>query len=432
MADTLSSPGIASAVGRRVAIFSHTHPSLTKGGAEIAARTLFRGLRSIGVDAILISACEEEALGRINLDPHEFALPYRAALYDHFYHLSSIDVRRSLVTLLQRERVALLNAHHFLNVGSGIFRDVAEAGISVVFTIHEFLAICHNHGQLVKRQSNALCDGPTPAGCRACYPEHSRQQFAVRQQYFADALTPVAAFVSPSRFLADTMVRNGLSAERMHVVENGIEQSGPQISRSNARRRLWTFGYFGQINPFKGMDVLLDACPIIARDEALSNTIRIVIHGNMVGQSPAFIERFHTACERYPFLRYAGAYDNSSVAELMAACDYVVFPSTWWENSPVVIQEAFQARRPVLCTNIGGMAEKVGDQVNGLHFIRGNPADLADRIAEAADPDLYERLQGGIPPVLSPTQMAARYAAIFESVLPAEAVTRSATAIDRL
>ncbi|WP_185208560.1 glycosyltransferase family 4 protein [Sphingomonas sp. NBWT7] len=432
MADVDPSPAAGALTDRRIAILSHTHPSLSKGGAEIAARTLFRGLRASGVDAILISACDEAALDRLDLDPYEFALPYRSTLYDHFYHLSSIDVRRSLIALLQRERVALLNAHHFLNVGSEIFRDVTDVGIPVVFTIHEFLAICHNHGQLIKRHTNALCDGPTPGACRACYPEHSRQQFAVRQQHFAAALAPVAAFVSPSHFLADTMVRNGLPADRVHVIENGIEQGRASPTRSVSRRRIWTFSYFGQINPFKGMDVLLDACAIIARDEALCAQIRIVVHGNMIGQSPAFIERFDAACERYPFLRYAGAYDNGSVADLMAACDYVVFPSTWWENSPVVIQEAFQARRPVLCTGIGGMAEKVTDRVNGLHFLRGDPADLADRIAEASDLELYGHLQQAIPPVLSPTQMAERYLAIFEDVSKAGAPGLLAYVPDRI
>jgi len=37
----------------RIAVLSHVHPSLSRGGAEIAAHTLFTGLREIGVDAIL-------------------------------------------------------------------------------------------------------------------------------------------------------------------------------------------------------------------------------------------------------------------------------------------------------------------------------------------------------------------------------------------
>jgi glycosyltransferase involved in cell wall biosynthesis len=69
----------------------------------------------------------------------------------------------------------------------------------------------------------------------------------------------------------------------------------------------------------------------------------------------------------------------------MSRCDWVVIPSIWWENSPVVIQEAALAGRPVLCSRIGGMAEKVQDGVTGLHFEAGSVADLAGRIEQIAD-----------------------------------------------
>lgn len=404
--------------GRRIAIFSHSHPSLSKGGAEIAAHTLFLGLRALGVDAILIAACEEETLDRIDLGPHEFALPYRADHYDHFYHLSPVGVRRTLVDLLRRERIGVLNAHHFLHAGIDALRDVAEAGIAVVFTIHEFLAICHNHGQMITRPAQMLCDGPSPAACRGCYPEHSRQQFAMRARHVAEALAGVAAFVSPSRFLAERMVANGLPAARMGIIENGIAQREPVPPAAvPAERRVWKFGFFGQINPFKGIDVILDACPILARDPTVAARIRIVIHGNFVGQSDAFIARFHEAVSLYPLLSYLGPYDNRMVGRLMAACDYVVAPSTWWENSPVVIQEAYHARRPVICTGIGGMAEKVVDRVTGLHFARNDAGDLATRIVEATDPGLYRQLQEALPEVHGPARMAQDYAALFAAVL---------------
>ena len=33
-----------------MAVVSHTHPSLSKGGAEIAAYAVFRGLRNLGIE----------------------------------------------------------------------------------------------------------------------------------------------------------------------------------------------------------------------------------------------------------------------------------------------------------------------------------------------------------------------------------------------
>jgi glycosyltransferase involved in cell wall biosynthesis len=78
----------------------------------------------------------------------------------------------------------------------------------------------------------------------------------------------------------------------------------------------------------------------------------------------------------------------------------VVVPSRWWENSPLVIQEAFLHQRPVICSDIGGMAEKVDDGVDGLHFRAGDARSLA-RVLERAvtTPALWDSLRAGIPGV---------------------------------
>ena len=75
-----------------------------------------------------------------------------------------------------------------------------------------------------------------------------------------------------------------------------------------------------------------------------------------------------------------GRYDHQRSAALMRNIDWVIVPSIWWENSPLVIQEAFMYGRPVICSDIGGMAEKVRDGVDGLHFRAGDAQDLADTI----------------------------------------------------
>ena len=80
----------------------------------------------------------------------------------------------------------------------------------------------------------------------------------------------------------------------------------------------------------------------------------------------------------------AGKYAHDDLPRLMAEVDWVVVPSRWWENSPLVIQEAFLHQRPVICSDIGGMAEKVADGVDGLHFRAGDPRSLA-RVLERAD-----------------------------------------------
>lgn len=412
--------------GLRIAIVCHSHPSITKGGAEVAAYALFRGLRQIGVDAIFICACSHEQRNRLAFsDSSEFAIYYEGERYEHFYHLAPPAVESQLLTILREQRINVVNFHHFLNVGLNSLRAArALPGVRCYFTIHEFLAICHNHGQMVTRPAHLLCSKATNEACVNCFPELLRSQFAVRKESLLDAFGGFDGFISPSHFLAQRFVTWGLAADRMTVIENGLAGSIQQQPRTRAQS-LWTFGYFGQINPFKGVDIVLAAAELLAEEPGLANTMRLRIHGNFVGQPQAFIDRFNGILEEHPFVSYAGPYNSSSVYRLMSECDYILVPSKWWENSPVVIQEAYAVNTPVICTGIGGLAEKVKNGISGLHFNLGDPSDLLRAMKTAADPTTAQRLRAGIPAVASAADMANNYLELFRGALEPPAVQLS-------
>jgi glycosyltransferase involved in cell wall biosynthesis len=400
-----------------IAIVSHSHPSVTKGGAEIAAYALYEGLRRIGVDTIFIANCAAADRHRLLLgSEREFAVISDPLRYDHFYQLAASDMWRQLKAILLRQEVRLVNFHHFLALGANSLRALAaETDIPFVITLHEFLAVCAHHGQMVTRPARRLCHAASPAACATCYPEHSRQQFAARKQLLRAALQPAAGFISPSHFLADRMIAWGLPREKFVVIENGLRDLGDRDlhERQEIEGRPWIFGYFGQITPFKGADTLLDTIDLLSRHPGVEQTVRIRVHGNLIGQETEFVDRFTKTLTNSRFASYAGPYDNADVQKLMAACDYILVPSTWWENSPVVIQEAYAAGRPVICTGIGGMAEKVPNRRAGLHFRLGDGADLARVMIEAADDVLYRALCSGLPEVTDLTAMAREYMATF-------------------
>ncbi len=347
-----------------------------------------------------------------------------SALYDHFYHLASPEVTARLGELLRGQHIDVVSLHHFLHYGVEAIRSLtAEHRARVFVTLHEFLAICHHHGQMITRPALMLCERSSPTACTTCFPEHTRQQFALRQELFHSAFAGVDGFVSPSRFLADRFIEWGLSAARIAVIENGLANPPPlRASRQKPPNGAWVFGFFGQINPFKGVDVVLRAAELLSQKSDLAQRIRIRIHGSIVGQSQDFSEHFHCLLKKHEFLSYTGPYDNTSVMRLMGDCDYIVVPSLWWENSPMVIQEAYAAGRPVLCTGIGGMAEKVLDGASGLHFRLGEAADLLRAIDAAATPEMFRQLSAGLPVVTDAAAMARAYLTIFERMGAGERV----------
>lgn len=119
----------------------------------------------------------------------------------------------------------------------------------------------------------------------------------------------------------------------------------------------------------KGHDFLLDAWVHMARE---CPTARLLL----VGQGPLrpWLEaRVHALGVRDSVL-FLGA--RADVPLLMAACDLVVLASRW-EGLPLVLAEAAAAGRPVVATDVGGVAEVVDNGRTGLLVPPGDPVALA-------------------------------------------------------
>jgi glycosyltransferase involved in cell wall biosynthesis len=84
----------------------------------------------------------------------------------------------------------------------------------------------------------------------------------------------------------------------------------------------------------------------------------------------------------------------------------------------VVIQEAFRNRRPVICSDIGGMAEKVRDGIDGLHFPVGDALALARLIERlAADPEKLRAMREGMQTPPGPADTARQHLNLYLKVL---------------
>jgi hypothetical protein len=195
-------------ISERVAIVSHSHPSLSKGGAENAAYTLFQGLRSLGVDAILIAACPINYKDQFNPDSvYEYPIYYESQSYSHFYQISEPGVYRQLATLLTKLDVQVVNFHHYLNLGINSLSNVKRLlNLKCFLTLHEFLAICPNHGQMVTRPLKNLCFKATTADCAKCFPERGIPVVTTRRLRMYEALSSFNGFISPSQFLSERYI----------------------------------------------------------------------------------------------------------------------------------------------------------------------------------------------------------------------------------
>ena len=113
-------------------------------------------------------------------------------------------------------------------------------------------------------------------------------------------------------------------------------------------------------------------------------------------------------------MTYNGSYHIDQLHMRMARIDWCIVPSIWWEIFGLVISEAWMFGKPVICSNVGGMAERVTDEVDGLHFEMGDPRALAAVMRRACTEDgLWQRLHAALPQPPTRAEMADGYLELY-------------------
>jgi glycosyltransferase involved in cell wall biosynthesis len=404
----------------RVLVMSHMDPRVSRGGAEIAAFQLYEYLKAQpGVTTWFLAAAPGKIGERLGVrliqpfGPDDYA--YIGHGFDHFIHSNGDpEFPPEFMTLLADLKPDVVHLHHYTNFGIEALLQIRRVlpDVRIILTLHEYLAICNHFGQMVKRPNFALCESASPRACHKCFPEKPEPDFFLRELFMKRFFRLVDHFVSPSHFLIDRYVAWGLPAERLTMIENGMPiRTGP--ATPNPYPGLadgLTVGFFGQISGLKGINVVLDAAEML-HAQGITN-IRIDVHGDHSGQPEPFRREFEARLAKAPpNFSFRGPYENRRVDALMRSVHAVLVPSIWWENSPLVIQEALLNRRPVICSDIGGMAEKVRDGRDGFHFQAGSAFSLAALLRGlASEPQRLLALQQtmAVPPTIAETGAAVR------------------------
>jgi glycosyltransferase involved in cell wall biosynthesis len=385
----------------------HNHPAIRPGGAEIYAHELYKAVRDDGrfepffVGRTTPSQATHDGtrFGLVGEDPNDY---YLFTERDEFDRLMWSARNKQLYTRDWREFLRAVNPDivHFQHtawVGYDVIRETRSTlpDAPILYTLHEFVPICHHNGQMVRTNTLELCYSASPQRCHQCFPRIPADTFFLRERFAKSAFDLVDLFIAPSEQLRQRYIEWGIPPAKIRYEDYGRLPVTPIPDPPDAGRRK-RVGFFGRITEFKGAHLMLEAMSILDRERS---GIQLLLRGATLEIQPEHFRARMTVLFEHASssVHYGGRYDHEQLPALLSAVDWAVVPSIWWENSPLVIQEAMAHRRPVICSNIGGMAETVEDGVTGLHFSVGDPYSLAETIRRGAgDPELWDTLRAQI------------------------------------
>lgn len=388
-------------MGQRLLVISHGHPRFNPGGGEHAAYAVHEHIGALSDwESLLLAAAPPGRLG-LEQDLEQLGELQEWLVRptdDWLLFESAVDLGPdgALQRLIEGWQPDVVHWHHYHRVGLDLLLAIKRwcPQARTVFTLHEFLALCPFQGQLLTA-ADVVCDGPRLEACSGCLPEIDPADLVLREALVRRLMAAVDVFIAPSEQLAELYVAWGLESTRLKLVENALpatlmavyghrqmQSVALHLSQASTTRPL-RFGFFGNVLPSKGLDLILEAfVGLVAKQPDARLTVfgRIPEDWSVLPhQHQAFYRRVNTLLVQLgKRVRVLGGYCQEDVPQLMQSIDWVVMASRWRENSPVVILEAKACRRPLLVPALGGMAEKVRDGLDGWHYRPGDAESLAD------------------------------------------------------
>jgi glycosyltransferase involved in cell wall biosynthesis len=138
------------------------------------------------------------------------------------------------------------------------------------------------------------------------------------------------------------------------------------------------FGFIGQLAAHKGTDLLIDAFRTLPAGYA-----ELHIFGPE-DQSPAYMTSLRKKASGLNVF-FRGTFPKEDMAAVLSGFDFLVIPSTWYENSPLVLLYALACHTPVIVSDVEGMTEFVEHGRNGYIFDRGSVNSLAQVMKAITD-----------------------------------------------
>lgn len=296
------------------------------------------------------------------------------------------EAYKNLRRLIRDERPDVVYVLQQINALSpSVFKAAKDEGVRVVHRLSDFNMMCP--------RSDFLCDGQICTACiggdyskarerRCCHGSRATTEVRAASMKFHRArrlFDCVDAFVCPTAFTASLLEKSGVDSGKVNVVPTFVPAYERAAEPSQGDPYVL---YLGRISHEKGVDLLVKAA--IERPG-----LRLKVTGRtddeyakgVVAQAEAA-----GAADRIEFVGFVKGAEKDALID-GAAC--VACPSTWYENMPNTVLEAYAHGKPAVVFDVGCMPEIVEDGATGAVVPFKDVNALGEAVARyVADPGL--------------------------------------------
>jgi glycosyltransferase involved in cell wall biosynthesis len=375
----------------KICLVTNLYEPYSTGGADIYVKWLARALIEHGHEPFVVTTCparesfpgfSAEVIDGIAVHrfyPLNIYWGYQAQRkplflkpFWHSIELWNPHVYSVFKDILSKELPDVVHINNMGGFSNAIFWAAKSNRCRLIYTLHDYLSVCPK--SILLRKNFEVCREPH----LLCKFYQMIKRWNLRKT--------VDMVISPSQFLIDMHRKHGLlTTNRYIVIPQGVEINSEDIKQvKKARKNYHSNGrinilYVGRIEKYKGLAVLARAFKRTNRDD-------LSLH---IAGSGDFLKNVQVELKDCNNLNFYGWVSGVEKEELFLNSDVFVLPSTWYDNAPLVIFEAYKYGLPVIGSRIGGIPEMIRQDETGFLFEPGDDKGLAALLQNISKEQLH-------------------------------------------
>ena len=331
---------------------------------------------------------EVEIYSRHNMEISDFSTIDKILMgMEGFFSLPTWHEIRSLVKE-KHPKVAIVQ-NVFPLISPSVYYALKSVNVPIIQAVYNYRFVCPGAHLFAKGEICEQCiTGNYLHSIRKkCYRQNQvlTSWYAVNlylHRFINTFVRKIDIFMVPDDFLGTRLIMGGIPSDKIRKNINPfiIEDYEPCSKRGKF------ILYVGRLVRQKGIFTL-----VRAMSKVVTNKLPLYIVGE--GEERDKLELSINQLGLQDRVKLLGARWGEKMLKIMRGSRFVVIPSEWYDNFPLILCQAYSLGKPVIASDINGIPEYIDNGIDGLLFKPGDFQDLAKCIDNLAnDPLLLNKM----------------------------------------